>query len=153
MHSQDTWEPPRRRYDDEDEEVDDDETEDEVDRDAEEDGGDAADNTWDKDTEEGNEVSPEDGLQDLQYFPNFYRLLRSLNSGKTRFRSAPQKMITSQYPPSKDRSSSDQELGLDGCGCHGDIVLKDESVLVLYALVYPDTSSQEVQMKHTHTHN
>ncbi|GLD55925.1 secretogranin-3 [Lates japonicus] len=76
----DTWEPPRRRYDDEDEEVDDDETEDEVDRDAEEDGGDAADNTWDKDTEEGNEVSPEDGLQDLQYFPNFYRLLRSLNS-------------------------------------------------------------------------
>uniref|UniRef100_A0A3B4XPS8 Secretogranin-3 n=1 Tax=Seriola lalandi dorsalis TaxID=1841481 RepID=A0A3B4XPS8_SERLL len=26
------------------------------------------------------EVSPEDGLQDLQYFPNFYRLLRSLNS-------------------------------------------------------------------------
>uniref|UniRef100_A0A3B4X7Z7 Secretogranin-3 n=1 Tax=Seriola lalandi dorsalis TaxID=1841481 RepID=A0A3B4X7Z7_SERLL len=61
-------------------EEDDDVIEDEVDRDAEEDGGDAADNTWDKDTEEGNEVSPEDGLQDLQYFPNFYRLLRSLNS-------------------------------------------------------------------------
>ncbi|XP_023264536.1 secretogranin-3 isoform X1 [Seriola lalandi dorsalis] len=78
----DTWEPPRRRYneDEEDEEEDDDVIEDEVDRDAEEDGGDAADNTWDKDTEEGNEVSPEDGLQDLQYFPNFYRLLRSLNS-------------------------------------------------------------------------
>ncbi|KAK1890895.1 Secretogranin-3 [Dissostichus eleginoides] len=40
--------------------------------------------TWDKDTEggneEGNEVSPEDGLQDLQYFPNFYHLLRSLDS-------------------------------------------------------------------------
>uniref|UniRef100_A0A3Q3X173 Secretogranin-3 n=1 Tax=Mola mola TaxID=94237 RepID=A0A3Q3X173_MOLML len=30
----------------------------------------------------GNEVSPGDGLQDLQYFPNFYRLLRSLDSGK-----------------------------------------------------------------------
>ncbi len=53
-----------------------------MDRDAEEDGRDAADNTWDKDTEEGNEVSPEDGLQDLQYFPNFYRLLKSLDSGK-----------------------------------------------------------------------
>ncbi|XP_070686404.1 secretogranin-3 isoform X2 [Pempheris klunzingeri] len=78
----DTWEPPRRSYneDEEDEEDDGDETEDEVDRDAEEDGGDRGDNTWDKDTEEGNEVSPEDGLQDLQYFPNFYRLLRSLDS-------------------------------------------------------------------------
>lgn len=53
-----------------------------MDRDAEEEGGDAADNTWDKDTGEGNEVSPKDGLQDLQYFPNFYRLLRSLDSGK-----------------------------------------------------------------------
>ncbi|XP_047436503.1 secretogranin-3 [Mugil cephalus] len=73
----DTWEPPRRRYNDEDEEED--EVEDEVDRDAEEDG-DRADNSWDKDAEEGNEVSPEDGLQDLQYFPNFYRLLRSLDT-------------------------------------------------------------------------
>lgn len=51
-----------------------------MDRDAEEEGGDTADNNWDK--EEGNEVSPEDGLKDLQYFPNFYRLLRSLDSGK-----------------------------------------------------------------------
>ncbi|XP_035508333.1 secretogranin-3 isoform X2 [Morone saxatilis] len=78
----DTWEPPRRRYNEDEEDVDedDDEIEDEVDRDAEEDGGDTADNTWDKDTEEGNEVSPEDGLQDLQYFPNFYRLLKSLDS-------------------------------------------------------------------------
>lgn len=77
---QDTWEPPRRQYnaDEEDEEEDDDEIEDEVDRDVE-DGGD---NTWGKDPEEGNEVSPGDGLQDLQYFPNFYRLLRSLDSGK-----------------------------------------------------------------------
>ncbi|XP_061890122.1 secretogranin-3 isoform X3 [Entelurus aequoreus] len=31
-------------------------------------------------TEDDNEVHPEDGLQDLQYFPNFYRLLRSLHS-------------------------------------------------------------------------
>lgn len=78
--NRDTWGPPRRRYneDEDDEEENDDETEDEVDRDAEEEGGDTADNNWDK--EEGNEVSPEDGLQDLQYFPNFYRLLRSLDS-------------------------------------------------------------------------
>lgn len=65
-----------------------------MDRDAEEEGGDAADNTWDKDAAEGNEVSPGDGLQDLQYFPNFYRLLRSLDSGKNsgslwRFRCLP----------------------------------------------------------------
>ncbi|XP_006793998.1 secretogranin-3 isoform X1 [Neolamprologus brichardi] len=71
----DTWEPPRRRYE-EDEDEEDDEIEDEVDRDAEEDG----DNVWDRDADDGNEVSPEDGLQDLQYFPNFYRLLKSLNS-------------------------------------------------------------------------
>ncbi|XP_041838545.1 secretogranin-3 isoform X2 [Melanotaenia boesemani] len=75
----DIWEPPRRRYndeEDEEEDSDDDVIEDEVDRDADED----VDNTWDKNGEEGNEVSPEDGLQDLQYFPNFYRLLKSLNS-------------------------------------------------------------------------
>lgn len=81
---QDTWEQPNRRYNDDEEEEEGfaDEVEDEVDRDAEEDRDDTADNTWDKDTEEGNEVSPDDGLQDLQYFPNFYHLLRSLNSGK-----------------------------------------------------------------------
>ncbi|XP_070765079.1 secretogranin-3 isoform X2 [Enoplosus armatus] len=80
----DTWEPPSRRYneDEENEEEDGDENEDEMDRDAEDEGGDTADNTWDKDTEEGNEVSPEDGLQDLQYFPNFYRLLKSLDSDR-----------------------------------------------------------------------
>ncbi|XP_054474958.1 secretogranin-3 [Anoplopoma fimbria] len=80
--NKDTWEPPRRRYneDKEDEEENEDAVEDEVDRDAEEEGGDMAPNSWDKDTEEGNEVSPEDGLQDLQYFPNFYRLLKSLDS-------------------------------------------------------------------------
>uniref|UniRef100_A0A8C2WLI0 Secretogranin-3 n=1 Tax=Cyclopterus lumpus TaxID=8103 RepID=A0A8C2WLI0_CYCLU len=76
----DTWVPPRRLYNDNDEEENGDGVEDEVDRDAEEEGGDTATKTWDKDTEEGNEVSPEDGLQDLQYFPNFYRLLRSLDS-------------------------------------------------------------------------
>lgn len=75
----DVWEPPRRRYnveEDEEEDNNDDEIEDEVDRDADED----VENTWDKDADEGNEVSPEDGLQDLQYFPNFYRLLKSLDS-------------------------------------------------------------------------
>ncbi|XP_034726414.1 secretogranin-3 isoform X1 [Etheostoma cragini] len=80
--NKDTWEPPSRRYnkDEDDDEENDDEIEDEVDRDAEEEGGDKATKTWDKDAEEGNEVRPEDGLQDLQYFPNFYRLLSSLDS-------------------------------------------------------------------------
>ncbi|XP_055010929.1 secretogranin-3 [Boleophthalmus pectinirostris] len=36
------------------------------------------DERWDGDSQ--NEVSPNDGLQNLQYFPNFYRLLRSLDS-------------------------------------------------------------------------
>ncbi|KAM6979638.1 secretogranin-3 [Aplochiton taeniatus] len=82
----DMSESPRRQYtEDEDEErgaIDD------VDRDVDREGDDTADNTWDRDVEEkdegepekGNELSPEDGLQDLQYFPNFYRLLRSLDS-------------------------------------------------------------------------
>ncbi|CAL8243550.1 unnamed protein product [Lota lota] len=54
--------------------------------DKEEEGGDAAaGDSWDREEEEraeegGNEVRPEDGLQDLQYFPNFYRLLKSLDS-------------------------------------------------------------------------
>ncbi|XP_057705840.1 secretogranin-3 isoform X1 [Corythoichthys intestinalis] len=74
----DKWEPPNRRYDDDDEEVeDDDDVMDEVERDAE----DEDDTVWNKDVgEDDNEVNPEDGLRDLQYFPNFYRLLRSLNS-------------------------------------------------------------------------
>ncbi|XP_061743532.1 secretogranin-3 isoform X2 [Nerophis ophidion] len=39
------------------------------------------DKVWDKeDQSEDNEVQPEDGLQDLHYFPNFYRLLRSLHA-------------------------------------------------------------------------
>ncbi|KAM4593926.1 secretogranin-3 [Odontesthes bonariensis] len=75
----DKWEPPRRRYNEDEDVEEDDEIEDTVDRDVEEDM-DKADNTWETDTEEGNEVSPQDGLQDLQYFPNFYRLLKSLDS-------------------------------------------------------------------------
>uniref|UniRef100_A0A3P9LI27 Secretogranin-3 n=1 Tax=Oryzias latipes TaxID=8090 RepID=A0A3P9LI27_ORYLA len=61
--------------------ADDEDVEDEVEREAEEDVNEAGD-TWEKGTEDGNEVSPEDGLQDLQYFPNFYRLLKSLNLEK-----------------------------------------------------------------------
>ena len=85
---QDMWEPPRGRYNedeaeeqgdedgDEEEEVDD-----ELDRDVADDETGTAGNSWDKDMEEGNEVNGGDGLQDLQYFPNFYHLLRSLDSG------------------------------------------------------------------------
>lgn len=54
-----------------------------MERDVEDDERDAAGNSWDKDMEEGNEVNGGDGLQDLQYFPNFYHLLRSLDSGRT----------------------------------------------------------------------
>uniref|UniRef100_A0A3P8W233 Secretogranin-3 n=1 Tax=Cynoglossus semilaevis TaxID=244447 RepID=A0A3P8W233_CYNSE len=81
----DTWELPKRRYNDEDDDEadeDDDEREDEVDRDVEDDGTDGADNSWDRENEEANEVNPDDGLQDLQYFPNFYRLLKSLDSAQ-----------------------------------------------------------------------
>uniref|UniRef100_A0A667XYU9 Secretogranin-3 n=1 Tax=Myripristis murdjan TaxID=586833 RepID=A0A667XYU9_9TELE len=63
-----------------DEEEEEDQIDDDVDRDVEGEGDDTVDNSWDADAEDGNEVSPEDGLQDLQYFPNFYRLLRSLDS-------------------------------------------------------------------------
>lgn len=83
----DGWEPPRRRYNDEDaeeeeeEEAEGDEVEDEADRDADDD-------SWDKEAEQGNEVNPADGLQDLQYFPNFYRLLRSLDSGEKHLQSS-----------------------------------------------------------------
>lgn len=68
-----------------------------MDRDADGEGDDVVDEGWDKEAEEGNEreredrnegegeegneLNPEDGLQDLQYFPNFYRLLKSLDSG------------------------------------------------------------------------
>ncbi|XP_052007932.1 secretogranin-3-like isoform X1 [Xyrauchen texanus] len=41
-----------------------------------------ADDSWDdvSDGNDRNELNPEDGLQDLQFFPNFYRLLKSLDS-------------------------------------------------------------------------
>ena len=44
----------------------------------------AADTAWDAASEgnDRNELSPVDSLQDLQYFPNFYRLLKSLDSGE-----------------------------------------------------------------------
>ncbi|XP_056875167.1 secretogranin-3 [Takifugu flavidus] len=83
----DAWEPPRGRYNEDEEqegdgeeEDDDEEVEDDVERDVEDDERDTAGNSWDKDTEEGNEVNGGDGLKDLQYFPNFYHLLRSLDS-------------------------------------------------------------------------
>ncbi|KAF5895589.1 secretogranin-3 isoform X1, partial [Clarias magur] len=83
---------PSRRFDDDDDEetVDDagDGGDDVVDDD--EDGGDEeqeeevrnADGNWDGASEgnDRNEVNPEEELQDLQYFPNFYRLLKSLDS-------------------------------------------------------------------------
>lgn len=53
-----------------------------MDRDVGDDERKTAGNSWDKNMEEGNEVNGGDGLQDLQYFPNFYHLLRSLDSGK-----------------------------------------------------------------------
>ncbi|KAJ7994801.1 hypothetical protein DPEC_G00253230 [Dallia pectoralis] len=64
-----------------------------VDSDTETEGDDTVGNNWEKEGQaeeeerslgeedgQGNELSPEDGLQDLQYFPNFYRLLKSLDS-------------------------------------------------------------------------
>lgn len=85
-HFQDTWEPPRGRYnedeDEEGEDNDEEEVEDEVDRDVGDDEKETAGTSWDKNMEEGNEVNGGDGLQDLQYFPNFYHLLRSLDSGQ-----------------------------------------------------------------------
>lgn len=75
-----TWEsPPQRRFNDDEEEDEEAEGEGEAEDRAEE-GDTTGDERWDKDAQ--NEVNPNDGLQDLQYFPNFYRLLRSLNSEK-----------------------------------------------------------------------
>lgn len=75
-----TWESsPQRRFNDDEEEGEEEEGEGETDDRAEYEGfiGDTR-----PDTAAQNEVNPNDGLQDLQYFPNFYRLLRSLNSEK-----------------------------------------------------------------------
>ncbi|KAL2088774.1 hypothetical protein ACEWY4_015673 [Coilia grayii] len=70
---------PSRRYEEEEEPANVAE-ETAVDRDA--DTNAAADTTWDVASEgnDRNELSPVDSLQDLQYFPNFYRLLKSLDS-------------------------------------------------------------------------
>jgi len=45
---------------------------------------DTLDNTWSSSNilERRNELPSEDNFEDLQYFPNFYALLKSLNSGK-----------------------------------------------------------------------
>ncbi|XP_026862474.2 secretogranin-3 isoform X2 [Electrophorus electricus] len=81
---------PSRRFDGEnDAGDDDDEEEDEDEREEESRDTDervAMDNTWDGVSEgnDRNELSPEEGLQDLQYFPNFYRLLKSLDSEQDR---------------------------------------------------------------------
>ncbi|XP_060779049.1 secretogranin-3 [Neoarius graeffei] len=71
---------PSRQFDDEDDNVNDDEDED-GDEEQEEEIRDA-DGNWDGVSEgnDRNEVNPEEELQDLQYFPNFYRLLKSLDS-------------------------------------------------------------------------
>ncbi|XP_031425442.1 secretogranin-3 isoform X2 [Clupea harengus] len=62
---------PSRRYEE-------DEEPENVDQETDE----AADTAWDAASEgnDRNELSPVDSLQDLQYFPNFYRLLKSLDS-------------------------------------------------------------------------
>ncbi|XP_047677962.1 secretogranin-3 [Tachysurus fulvidraco] len=82
---------PIRRFDDDEDgddvnddgDVNDDEVDDDdgVDEEQEEEIRDA-DGKWDGVSEgnDRNEVNPEDELQDLQYFPNFYRLLKSLDS-------------------------------------------------------------------------
>lgn len=45
---------------------------------------DTVDNTWSSSSilERRNELPSEDNFEDLQYFPNFYALLKSLNSGE-----------------------------------------------------------------------
>ncbi|XP_056622845.1 secretogranin-3 [Triplophysa dalaica] len=74
---------PSRRYDEEDEGGDDDDEEPEQES---KDDTVRADESWDtvSDGNDRNELNPEDGLQDLQYFPNFYRLLKSLDTDQDR---------------------------------------------------------------------
>ncbi|KAL4660712.1 secretogranin-3-like isoform X2 [Arapaima gigas] len=56
--------------------------EDEADTEDSEDGDDTVDDNWNpaNEVERREELGSEDGLQDLQYFPNFYNLLKSLDS-------------------------------------------------------------------------
>uniref|UniRef100_A0A3B1JFD1 Secretogranin-3 n=1 Tax=Astyanax mexicanus TaxID=7994 RepID=A0A3B1JFD1_ASTMX len=79
--NEDEEERPNQQFDEDEEAGDDvaaDEEQDEESRDVD----DAAVESWGGASEgnDRNELSPEDGLQDLQYFPNFYRLLKSLDS-------------------------------------------------------------------------
>ncbi|XP_062405786.1 secretogranin-3 [Sardina pilchardus] len=66
---------PSRRYEE-------DEEPENVNQETDEATDEAADAVWDAASEgnDRNELSPVDSLQDLQYFPNFYRLLKSLDS-------------------------------------------------------------------------
>lgn len=78
---------PSRRYEEEDESDndggDDDNGGDEEQEEESRDDTVRADDSWDAESDgnDRNELNPEDGLQDLQFFPNFYRLLKSLDSG------------------------------------------------------------------------
>ncbi|XP_077104343.1 secretogranin-3 [Siphateles boraxobius] len=76
---------PSRRYEEEDEGDNDGGDDDNGDEEPEEESRDdtvRADDSWDAESDgnDRNELNPEDGLQDLQFFPNFYRLLKSLDS-------------------------------------------------------------------------
>lgn len=93
---QDEEDRPSRRYDDEDEGDGNNGGGDDDNGGGDDDNGDEeqeeeirddtvrAEDSWDavSDGNDRNELNPEDGLQDLQFFPNFYRLLKSLDSGR-----------------------------------------------------------------------
>uniref|UniRef100_A0A672R4F5 Secretogranin-3 n=1 Tax=Sinocyclocheilus grahami TaxID=75366 RepID=A0A672R4F5_SINGR len=85
-NSMDEEDRPSQRYDDEDEGDDDDGGNDNNgDEEQEEESRDdtvRAEDSYEavSDGNDRNELNPEDGLQDLQFFPNFYRLLKSLDS-------------------------------------------------------------------------
>uniref|UniRef100_A0A673FUK1 Secretogranin-3 n=1 Tax=Sinocyclocheilus rhinocerous TaxID=307959 RepID=A0A673FUK1_9TELE len=85
-NSMDEEDRPSQRYDDEDEGDDDnggnDNNGDEEQEEESRDDTVRAEDSWDavSDGNDRNELNPEDGLQDLQFFPNFYRLLKSLDS-------------------------------------------------------------------------
>ncbi|XP_051952919.1 secretogranin-3 [Xyrauchen texanus] len=82
LNNMDEEDRPSRRYDEEDEDaVDDDNGAEEQEEEIRDDTV-RADDSWDavSDGNDRNELNPEDGLQDLQFFPNFYRLLKSLDS-------------------------------------------------------------------------
>ncbi|XP_052387360.1 secretogranin-3 [Carassius gibelio] len=87
QNSMDEEDRPGRRYDDEDKGDDDEDggNDNNGDEEQEEESRDdivRAEDSWDavNDGNDRNELNPEDGLQDLQFFPNFYRLLKSLDS-------------------------------------------------------------------------